>query len=198
MATTHLHLLPLILRSTQAILSLTSLILYATALAASPDEDSAYIYALICCTITLLTIGLYSIPSFPTRKFFIWDFAVAVLWAALSGYFGMIYLNGGVGKGNKTAMKATVGVDLVVVVCWVMSSLLGCVGYCKARLQVRRQRKEDKVAGKMLEGQESGVVGVEWDDDDEECEKGLIGEKGEKSEKKCARERPCRRLDSSL
>ena len=187
MASTHLHLFPLVLRSTQAILSLTSLILYATALASSPDEDSAYIYALVCCTITLLTLVIYSIPSFPTRKFFLWDFAVAVLWAALSGYFGMIFLehDGEVQSGddrgaNKTAMKAAVGVDLVVMVCWVMSCLLGCVGYCRAKLQARRQRKVDKEAGKMLEGQEQGVVEAEWDDEDGECEKGLMGEKSEK------------------
>jgi energy-coupling factor transporter transmembrane protein EcfT len=186
MTTTHLHLLPLVLRGTQAILSLTSLIFYATALAASPDEDSAYIYALVCCTITLLTLAVYFIPSFPTRKFFVWDFCMAVLWAALSGYFGMIYFNGGDGqeqRGNKTVMEAAVGVDLVVMICWVVSSLLGCVGYCKARLQNRRQRRESREAGKMLEGQENGIVEVEWDDIDEECEKGLMGEKSEKGEK---------------
>lgn len=178
MATTHLHLLPLVLRSTQAILSLASLCLYATALASLPEEDSAYIYALVCCTITLITLIIYAIPSFPTRKFFLWDFCVAVLWAALSGFFGMRFFNDGDGEGNKTAMKAAVGVDLVVMVCWVMSCLLGCVGYCKAKLQARRQRKGDREAGKMLEGQEEGVVEVEWDDED--CEKGLMSGKAEK------------------
>ena len=190
MATTHLHLLPLVLRGTQAILSLTALSLYATALAKSPEGNSAYIYALVCCTITLLTLVIYAIPSFPTRKFFLWDFCMAVLWAALSGYFGMIYLNRdgegqeNGGQGDNAAMRAAVGIDLVVMVCWVMSCLLGCVGYCKARLQARRQRKEDREAGKMLDGQERGVVEVEWNDEGGECEKGLMGEKGEKSEKK--------------
>jgi len=192
MASTHLHLAPLVLRSTQAVLSLTSLILYAVVLSASsPDENSAYIYALVCCTITLLTLVIYFIPSFPTRKFFLWDLTVAVLWAALSGYFGMIYLggdgevqSGDDGAANKTAMKAAVGVDLVVMVCWVVSCLLGCVGYCRAKVQARRQRKENKEAGEMLEGQEQGVVEAEWEDEDEECEKGLMGEKSEKKSDK--------------
>lgn len=103
----------------------------------------------------------------------------------------MIFFNRDDGQeqlGNKTAMKVAVGVDLVVMVCWVMSCLLGCVGYCRARLQSRRQVKEDREAGKMLEGQERGVVEVEWDDEDEECEKGLIGEKSEKSGKRLAGE----------
>lgn len=183
MASTHLHLLPLVLRSTQAVLSFTSLILYATALASSPDENSAYIYALVCCIITLLTLVLYAVPAFPNRKFFLWDFCVAVLWAALSGFFGMRFFDHGDEQGNKTAMEAAVGVDLVVMVCWVMSCLLGCVGYYKAKLHARKQKKEDREAGKMLEGQESGVVDGKWEEygsDDEDCEKGLMSEKGEK------------------
>lgn len=88
--------------------------------------------------------------------------------------------DGGDGRKNKTAMKAAVGIDLAVVVCWVMTCLLGCVGYCKAKLQRRRQEKQDKEARRMLEGQERGVVEVGWDDADEDCEKGLMSEKGEK------------------
>jgi hypothetical protein len=149
MATSHLHfhLLPLILRSTQAILSLSTLCLYATALAGLPEDNSAYIYALVCCIITLLTLLCYTIPSFPTRKLFLWDFCIAVLWAALSGVFGMRYLRdddkGNEEKGdekmNRTAMRVAVGIDLVVMVCWVMSCFLGCVGYVRAKLRTRKQ-----------------------------------------------------------
>jgi hypothetical protein len=193
MATSHLHLLPLVLRSTQAILSLTSLCLYATALASSPKDNSAYIYALVCCIITLSTLAIYTIPSFPTRKFFLWDFCVAVLWAALSGVFGMRHLRdegeGGEAKGNekadKTAMKVAVGIDLVVMVAWVVTCFLGCVGHVRAKLQTRRQRKEGKEVERMLEGQERGVVEVEWDDDGD-CGKGFMGEKSEKGEKASA------------
>jgi hypothetical protein len=179
-----LYLLPLVLRSTQAILSLTSLCLYATTLAASPEDNSAYIYALVCCIITLSTLAVYTIPSFPTRKLFLWDFCVAVLWAALSGVFGMRYLRDE-RKGRNTAMKVAVGIDLVVMICWVMSCFLGCAGYVRAKLQTRRQRKEGKEVERMLEGQERGVVEVEWDDNGE-CEKGFMGEKSEKGEKASA------------
>jgi hypothetical protein len=186
MATSHIHLLPLVLRLTQAILSFTSLVLYAIALSGSPHDNSAYIYALVCCTITLLTLAVYTIPSFPTRKFFLWDFCVAVLWAALSGVFGMRYLRDGdegdEGTGRSTIMKGAVGVDLVVMICWILTCFLGCMGYVRARLQSRKQRKEGKEVEKMLEGQERGVVGVEWDEDSE-CEKGSIGDKSEKGEK---------------
>lgn len=85
-------------------------------------------------------------------------------------------------KGRNTAMKVAVGIDLVVMICWVMSCFLGCVGYARAKLQTRRQRKGGKEVERMLEGQERGVVEVEWDDDGE-CEKGLMEEKSEKGVK---------------
>lgn len=96
---------------------------------------------------------------------------------------------GGEAKGNekadKTAMKVAVGIDLVVMVAWVVTCFLGCVGHVRAKLQTRRQRKEGKEVERMLEGQERGVVEVEWDDDGD-CEKGFMGEKSEKGEKASA------------
>jgi hypothetical protein len=182
----HLHLFPLILRSTQTLLSLTSLIIYAITLAGSPEDDSAYIYAIICCTLTLLTLAAYSIPSFPTRKLFLWDFCLGVLWAALGGFFGTRFLKNGSdedGGANGTAMKVAVGIDLVVMGCWIMTCLLGCIGYVRAKVQERKQRRKGREVEVMLEGQESGVVEVEWDGEDGECEKEFLGEKSEKNEK---------------
>ncbi|KAH0098649.1 hypothetical protein KCU60_g10591, partial [Aureobasidium melanogenum] len=88
-----LHLTYLAFRAIQTLLTLTTLVLYATALAKHPEAPSSYIYAMICSTTTLLTLFIYSLPQFPTIRFFLWDFVLAVLWAALAGVFGMIYLN---------------------------------------------------------------------------------------------------------
>jgi hypothetical protein len=196
MATTYFHLLPLILRITQAILTLTTLILYATtystALSGAPEDTSSYIYALICCTLTLLTLACYFIPSFPTPRFFLWDFCVAVLWAALGGSFGMRYLreDGGVGQGDteggdrngsRAAMNVAVEIDLVIMGCWIITCFWGCVGYVRVKVQMRKQKREGREVESVLEGQEQGIV--EWDDRlDGECEKGLMGEKGEKEQ----------------
>jgi hypothetical protein len=192
MATTYLHLLPLILRPIQAILSTTALILYATAYTTALNkplaDTSSYIYALICCTITLFTLTIYSIPSFPTPKLFLWDFCVAVLWAALGGVFGMRYFrdDGSVGKDegrrvDKTAMEAAVGIDLVVMGCWIITCFWGCVDCFRVKLQMRKQKKEEKEVERMLEGQEQGIV--EWNDRlDGECGKELMGEKGQKEQ----------------
>jgi hypothetical protein len=192
MATTYLHLLSLLLRPIQAILSTTALILYATAyttaLSGAPEDTSSYIYALICCTITLFTLTIYSIPSFPTPKLFLWDFCVAVLWAALGGVFGTRYLraDSSVGKDegrrvDKTAMKAAVGIDLLIMGCWIITCFWGCVGYVRVKVQMRKQKREGREVESILEGQEQGIV--EWDDRlDGKCEKGLMGEKGEKEQ----------------
>jgi hypothetical protein len=192
MATTYLRLLSLLLRPIQAILSTTALILYATAyttaLSGAPEDTSSYIYALICCTITLFTLTIYSIPSFPTPKLFLWDFCVAVLWAALGGVFGTRYLraDSSVGKDegrrvDKTAMKAAVGIDLLIMGCWIITCFWGCVGYVRVKVQMRKQKREGREVESILKGQEQGIV--EWDDRlDGECEKGLMGEKGEKEQ----------------
>jgi hypothetical protein len=61
--------------------------------------------------------------------------------------------------------------------CWIITCLWGCIGFIRARMQIRRQKRQGKEVERMLEGQEIGVVEVDWDDGDGEDEKGLIGEK---------------------
>lgn len=181
MVLSHKTLILLALRSIQTLLTLTVLILYATAVTKHPEASSSYIYALICSTITLLTLTIYSLPKVSTRKFFLWDFVLAVLWAALGGVFGMIYLNNSERadewtEDRETSMKAAVACDLVVMVCWVVTAGWGCLGYCKNAVQARRAKKERKEVDEMLDGQENGFVEMEQESDGD-CENRLIGEK---------------------
>lgn len=184
MALSYTNLFLLFLRSIQTLLSLTVLILYATALSRAPQKPSSYVYAILCSTTTLLTLCIYCVPNVPVSKFFVWDFILAVLWAALSGVFGMIYLEKGgeartewVESSNKeTGMKVAVVFDLVGMVCWMMTAGWGCIGYYKNALEVRRVRKEQKQTDKMLEGQERGRVDM-CQDSIGDCERGLLGSK---------------------
>ncbi|KAG9957893.1 hypothetical protein KCU61_g8767, partial [Aureobasidium melanogenum] len=181
MAISYKTLILLILRAIQTLLSLTTLGLYATALAKHPEAPSSCIYAIICSTTTLLTLTIYSLPKFPTIKFFLWDFVLAVLWAALGGVFGMIYLSDSEKEDERiqdieTRMRAAVACDLVVMVCWVVTAGWGCLGFCKAALAARRTRKEQKEAEKMFDGQERGIVEMEQESDGD-YEKRLMGEK---------------------
>lgn len=179
MALSYTNLILLFLRSLQTLLSLTVLILYATALSKAPQDPSSYIYAILCSTTTLLTLCIYCVSKVPVSKFFVWDFILAVLWAALSGVFGMIYLEKGaeasnewVEDGRKSSMKAAVVCNLAVMVCWMMTAGWGCIGYCKNALEVRGVRKEQKEANRMLEGQERGFVEMDQESD-RDYEKGL-------------------------
>lgn len=103
---------------------------------------------------------------------------MAVLWAALGGLFGMIYLERGDQRiqDMETRMKGAVACDLVVMVCWVVTAVWGCLACCNNALAARRARREQQEADKMLDGQERGVVQMEQDSDGD-CEKRLMGEK---------------------
>lgn len=189
-----LRLIYFALRCIQTLFSLTTLVLYATALSKHPQDPSAYIYAVTCSTITLLTLALYCIPKFPTRTLFLWDFVLAVLWAALAGVFGMVYLQGQTPEKedewlvDRTSMRGAVACELVVMVCWVLTAGWACTGYCRAALALRRLEKGRKETDKMLEGQERGVVDMDQDSNGD-CEKGLMEGKGDKdwTAGKCAK-----------
>lgn len=176
----------LTIRTLQLLTTLVTLPLYASSLTSS-SSSSSYIYALVCCILTLLTLLIYAIPKVACQKLFLWDFCIAVLWAALAGVFGIVYFDGGENgrdsaewvEGQQGKMKVAVWFDLVGMVCWIITAGWGCVRCCKVRLQARRLRKEEKMTGKMLEGQEEGFV-LQERDDEIDCEKGLIEEKSEK------------------
>ena len=176
----------LLLRTLQLLTTLTTLPLYATTLTHSSSSPSSYIYALVCCTLTLSTLLIYAIPKIAHQKFFLWDFCIAVLWAALAGVFGIVYFDGRNGRdgaewveGQQGKMKVAVWFDLLGMVCWIVTAGWGCVRCVKGRLQARRLRKEERKMENMLEGQEEGFV-LQGRDDDIDCEKGLIEEKSEK------------------
>jgi len=91
----------LTIRTLQLLTTLVTLPLYATTLTHS-SSSSSYIYALVCCTLTLLTLLIYAIPKVACQKLFLWDFCIAVLWAALAGVFGIVYFDDG-GNGRDSA-----------------------------------------------------------------------------------------------
>lgn len=176
----------LTIRTFQLLTTLVTLPLYASSLTHS-SSSSSYIYALILLTLTLLTLLIYAIPKVACQKLFLWDFCIAVLWAALAGVFGIVYFDGGKNgrdsaewvEGQQGRMKVAVWFDLLGMACWIITAGWGCVRCCKVRLQARRLRKEERKMENMLEGQEEGFV-LQERDDEIDCEKWLIEEKSEK------------------
>ena len=110
------------------------------------------IYALVVGLLSVFTLGFHCLFTIKRVPFVLWDFAICVLWAALAGVYGTIYLRGGDlaqedRVGSLDAMKVGVAFDLLSMVLWLLSSLQGCVWCCRAR---RFTRKTD-VAAEMGE-----------------------------------------------
>jgi hypothetical protein len=110
------------------------------------------IYALVVGLLSVFTLGFHCLFTIKRVPFVLWDFAICVLWAALPGVYGTIYLRGGDlaqedRVGSLDAMKVGVAFDLLSMVLWLLSSLQGCVWCCRAR---RFTRKTD-VAAEMGE-----------------------------------------------
>jgi hypothetical protein len=110
------------------------------------------IYALVVGLLSVLTLGFHCLFTIKRVPFVLWDFVICVLWAALAGVYGTIYLKGGdLAQEDRVrsldAMKASVAFDLLSMVFWLLSSLQGCIWCCRAR---RFTRKTD-VAAEMGE-----------------------------------------------
>jgi len=105
----------------------------------------------------------------------IWDFVLFILWVALFGVFGSIYIGGkNTNFENTTSslsrMKAAVWIDLVNMILWLASIVQGIAWCC---VKVRKTRRTDERlgdeemregeyrAGELWETQSSGEVEAE-------------------------------------
>jgi hypothetical protein len=114
------------------------------------------IYALVVALLSVFTLGFHCLFTIKRVPFVLWDFVICVLWAALAGVYGTIYLAGAdLAQEDQVksldAMKAGVAFDLLSMAFWLLSSLQGCVWCCRAR---RFTRKTD-VAAEMGEAEAS-------------------------------------------
>lgn len=95
-----------------------------------------------------------------------WDFMLAVMWAAMTGTFGVVFVSGKQDKEkmadftlDTTRMKVGVWLDLIMMILWLSSSFQGCLWCCTARKLTRRTdipaKDDDNVVSKDLENGES-------------------------------------------
>jgi len=101
------------------------------------------IYALVVGLLSVFTLGFHCLFTIKRVPFVLWDFVVCVLWAALAGVYGTIYLAGvDLAEEDRVksldAMKAGVAFDLLSMVFWLLSSLQGCIWCCRARRFTRK------------------------------------------------------------
>lgn len=140
------------------------------------------IYALVVSTLSILTVAIHCLLTVKRVPCVLWDLVVSVLWAALAGRFGEMYLGGGVvseeDRGRDIGvMKVAVAFDLCCLMLWLLSVLQGSVWCCCcARRFVRRT--DGAVEGEErgdVEACERGVVEGDWASEAETlCEKTLV------------------------
>lgn len=114
------------------------------------------IYALIVALLSLSTLALH---FFYTRKWtpyfsIPWDSVMSVLWSALAGRFGTMFLGHAEHEGVRSvqAMRVAVAFELIGVVVWLAAFALRCVACC------REGRGRGGESGDEVGGMERGVV----------------------------------------
>jgi len=128
-----------IFRFIQLILALAVCGLYGVDLSAANKQhkysDGKWIYAEIVGSFSAVTAVLYLIPFFSRIPLlFIWDTLLFILWIALFGLFGNMYIKENA-EGDKgiQRMKNAVWVDLVNALLWLVSAVGMLVFWFKHR-----------------------------------------------------------------
>ncbi|KAF4637238.1 hypothetical protein G7Y89_g854 [Cudoniella acicularis] len=138
------YILHTIYRFLQLVLALTVCGLYGTDLNAADKQhkysDGKWVYAVVTGSLSAFTAVFYMIP-FASRipLIFIWDSILFILWIALFGLFGNMYIHTDA-QGDKgiQRMKNAVWVDLVCTLLWLGSAVGMAVYWARHRGQRTR------------------------------------------------------------
>ncbi|KAF2834978.1 hypothetical protein M501DRAFT_943109 [Patellaria atrata CBS 101060] len=122
------------LRFFQFVLAITVAGLYGTDLnnARKVDAytDSKWLYAVIVAAMSAITTLFYGLPIVRSWLFFIWDAILFILWVAVFGIFGKMYIDEDPeGNGGIQRMKNAVWVDLVNMLMWFVTAVYGAFAF---------------------------------------------------------------------
>ncbi|KAI9832152.1 MAG: hypothetical protein M1819_004503 [Sarea resinae] len=93
-----------------------------------------WVYAEVVSGLSALTCAIYTIPLVRAYIFFAWDTILFILWLALFGIFGKIYIHEhSDGDGGVQRMKNAVWVVLVNMLLWALSATYGAAIFSKSR-----------------------------------------------------------------
>ncbi|KAI1813139.1 hypothetical protein GGS20DRAFT_577804 [Poronia punctata] len=123
------HVLFSILYFFKFVLAITVIALYGidvdrTRKAADGHVDGKWVYALVVATLSAVTAVLYLIPAILRHRIVpIWSFIIFILWIALFGIFGKMFIDRDP-KGNQDVqrMKNAVWVDLANALLWLIGT----------------------------------------------------------------------------
>ncbi|KAK0105187.1 hypothetical protein ONS95_004417 [Cadophora gregata] len=88
-------------------------------------SDGKWIYAEVTASLSAFTAVLYIVPFTPRIPFmFVWDLILFILWIALFGLFGNMYIKENAeGNSGIKRMKNAVWIDLVNALLWLVSAM---------------------------------------------------------------------------
>ncbi|KAF7514459.1 hypothetical protein GJ744_000229 [Endocarpon pusillum] len=137
------NILNLVLRFLQIVFALAVVGLYAQDLnkAHKVDKysDSRWGFATAVAVLSAITALVYAIlplliSSFTTAILFGWDAILFILWTAIFGLFGSMYINVDPGSdGGISRMKNAVWIDLINMLLWFVSAIVGGIGFWRWR-----------------------------------------------------------------
>ena len=145
------------------------------AISSHAQAPTPWVYAEVVACLSILTCAVHTFSMVKHAAWGIWDFVLFILWVALFGVFGSIYIGGrNTNFENATSalsrMKAAVWIDLVNMILWLASIVQGIAWFCVKGRKTRRtderlgdeeRREEEYRAGELWETQSSGEVEAE-------------------------------------
>ncbi|KAF2217136.1 hypothetical protein CERZMDRAFT_93193 [Cercospora zeae-maydis SCOH1-5] len=158
------------IRLLQFALALKIMVLYSRDLrqftAANATAPASWIYAEVVAALSIIVCLWCAFVNVTHRVLRLMvDFAIAILWAAQAGYFGILYWQddgmGNAGRpklASEKRMKASVTVGLVCVALWVLSFFQSAVWRCQALTQKLRNRRARKEAKRQRECEAGEMV----------------------------------------
>ncbi|MCJ1253831.1 hypothetical protein MMC24_001645 [Lignoscripta atroalba] len=124
-----------VLRVLQFIFAVTVLGLYGVDISdarkGGRNSDSRWVYAEVVAAFAAITSLVYMVPFIKSYLVFAWDAVLFILWVAVFGVFGKMFIP----KGNlgSQRMKNAVWIDLINMLLWLISAVYGAVLFFKFR-----------------------------------------------------------------
>lgn len=96
--------------------------------------DPKWVYAVVIASFSAITCIVYAIPFIKSHLFFAWDTILFILWVAVFGIFGKMYIHEDPeGDSGIQRMKNAVWVDLVNMLLWLSSAAYSTFLFFKYR-----------------------------------------------------------------
>lgn len=132
-------LVRLVLRFLQFVLAITVAGLYGVDLHHAHEKkaytDGKWVFAEVVAGLSAFTCIIYGIPFIKSYWAFGWDWILFILWTALFGLFGSIFIKDHPTpkQGGQIRMKHAVWVDLVNMLLWLITAIYGTVIFVRNR-----------------------------------------------------------------